>query len=75
VGRPFGIRQMVKVGKREALLRDLTDTMYNPQRPPGVDHIAGTDLMVAHVEKYWCPTCTSADLTGGKAFRFAEDKR
>jgi nicotinamidase-related amidase len=75
LGRPFGIRQMVKVGKNVALLRDMTDTMYNPQRPPGVDHFTGTDLVVKHVEQFWCPTLTSADLAGGRAFRFAEDKR
>ena len=75
LGRPFGIRQMVKLGKNVALMRDMTDTMYNPQRPPGVDHFTGTDLVVAHVERYWCPTFTSADLTGKKAFRFAADKR
>jgi nicotinamidase-related amidase len=75
LGRPFGIRQMVKVGKKVALMRDMTDTMYNPQRPPGVDHFAGTDLVVKHVEQFWCPTLTSGDLVGGKAFRFKEDKR
>ena len=75
LGRPFGIRQMVKLGKNVALMRDMTDTMYNPQRPPGVDHFTGTDLVVAHVERYWCPTFTSADLTGKKPFRFAADKR
>ncbi|HJM64340.1 MAG TPA: hypothetical protein QGF50_11525 [Roseibacillus sp.] len=75
LGRPFGIRQMVKVGKNVALMRDMTDTMYNPQRPPGVDHFSGTDLVVKHVERYWCPTFTSDDLVGGKSFRFAEDKR
>ena len=75
LGRPFGIRQMVKLGKNVALMRDMTDTMYNPQRPPGVDHFTGTDLVVAHVERYWCPTFTSADLTGEKPFRFVADKR
>ena len=75
LGRPIGIRQMVKLGKNVALMRDMTDTMYNPQRPPGVDHFTGTDLVVAHVERYWCPTFTSADLTGKKPFRFAADKR
>lgn len=75
LGRPFGIRQMVKLGKNVALMRDMTDTMYNPQRPPGVDHFTGTDLVVAHVERYWCPTFTSADLTGETPFRFAADKR
>jgi hypothetical protein len=53
-----------------ALIRDLTDTMYNPERPPGVSHFAGTELVIEHVEKYWCPTCSSADVTGKKPFRF-----
>ncbi|MBL8852003.1 MAG: isochorismatase family protein, partial [Planctomycetaceae bacterium] len=30
LGRPFGLRQMAKNGKRVVLLRDMTDTMYNP---------------------------------------------
>lgn len=71
LGRPFGIRQMVGLGQDIVLLRDLTDTMYNPQRPPGVSHFDGTSLMVKHVENYWCPTCLSSDLTGQPAFRFA----
>ena len=75
LGRPFGIRQMVKVGKNVALMRDMTDTMYNPERPPGVDHFTGTDLVINHVEQYWCPSFTSADLVGGKPFRFKEDER
>jgi nicotinamidase-related amidase len=75
LGRPFGIRQMVSVGKNVALMRDMTDTMYNPDKAPRVDHFTGTDLVIAHVEKYWCPTFTSTDLTGKPPFRFAEDKR
>jgi hypothetical protein len=51
-------------------MRDMTDTMYNPERPPGVSHFEGTDLMIGHVEKYWCPTFTSSDITGKPAFRF-----
>ena len=75
LGRPFAIRQMVKVGKNVALMRDMTDTMYNPERPPGVDHFTGTDLVIEHIEKFWCPSFTSTDITGKKAFRFTEDKR
>jgi nicotinamidase-related amidase len=74
LGRPFAIRQMVKLKKNVALMRDLTDTMYNPERPPGVSHFAGTDLVVAHVETYWCPSFTSSDLTGKAAFRFKGSK-
>jgi nicotinamidase-related amidase len=75
LGRPFAIRQMVHLGKNVVLIRDLTDTMYNPERPPGVSHFDGTDLVIAHVEKYWCPSITSTDLTGKPAFRFKADTR
>jgi nicotinamidase-related amidase len=70
LGRPFAIRQMVKLGKKVVLMRDLTDTMYNPERPPGVSHFAGTDLVVQHVERYWCPSFLSTDITGKPSFRF-----
>jgi hypothetical protein len=72
LGRPFGIRQMSKLGKNVALIRDMTDTMYNHERPPGVNHFQGTELVVEHVEKYWCPSFTSTDITGSPAFRFKE---
>ena len=75
LGRPFAIRQQVYLGKNVVLMRDMTDTMYNPERPPGVDHFTGTDLVVGHVEKYWCPSFTSTDITGRSPFRFAEDTR
>lgn len=75
LGRPFAIRQMVKLGKNVALMRDMTDTMYNPERPPGVDHFTGTDLVIGHVEKFWCPSFTSTDITGKEAFQFKEDNR
>jgi nicotinamidase-related amidase len=75
LGRPFAIRQMTVLGKKVALMRDMTDTMYNPERPPGVNHFSGTDLMVEHVEQYWCPTFTSSDITGVPSFRFQGDPR
>jgi nicotinamidase-related amidase len=75
LGRPFGLRQMAKNGKDVALLRDLTDTMYSPQRAPYVGHFAGTDLIVEHIEKYVCPTITSDQLLGGAPFKFKGDTR
>ncbi len=62
LGRPFGIRQMVRLGKNVALCRDLTDALYNPLTPPFVSHDRGTELAIEHVEKYWCPSIASADL-------------
>jgi len=75
LGRPFAIRQMVKLGGNVALMRDMTATMYNPERPPGVSHFEGTDLMIEHVEKFWCPSFTSMGITGKPAFRFKDDSR
>ena len=71
LGRPVGIRQLVKLGLNVALVRDLTDTMYDPRMRPRVDHHAGTALVVGHVEKQWCPTVTSVDLGAERPFRFA----
>ena len=65
LGRSFGIRQMTKLGFNAALVRDLTDTMYNPRRRPFVDHAAGTELVVRHVERHWCPSLTSSALVEG----------
>lgn len=62
LGRSFGIRQMVKLGKNVVLCRDLTDALYNPRTPPYVSHERGTELAVEHVEKYWCPSIVSSDL-------------
>lgn len=75
LGRPFAIRQLKHLGKQVVLVRDMTDTMYNSKRKPYVDHFTGTDLVIEHVEKYWCPTIDSVDLVGGQPFRFSEDKR
>jgi nicotinamidase-related amidase len=70
LGRPFGIRQLVRQGMAVALVRDLTDAMYNPRMPPFVDHFKGTELVVEHIERHWCPTITSDQITGGEPFRF-----
>jgi nicotinamidase-related amidase len=73
LGRPFGLRQMAKNGRDVVLMRDMTDTMYNPASSPHVSHFAGTELMIEHVEKYVCPTITSDQLLGGAPFRFKGD--
>jgi len=60
--RTFGIRQMLRWGVRCVLVRDLTDTMYNPRRLPFVPHDEGTERVIEHIEKYLCPSVPSADL-------------
>lgn len=75
LGRPFGLRQMAKNGKRVVLMRDMTDTMYDPNKAPFVSHFSGTDRVVAHVERYVCPTITSDQIVGGTPFRYKGDTR
>ncbi len=75
LGRPFSIRQMVYQGMNVALMRDMTDTMYNPARRPFVSHFTGNDLVVEHIERHWCPTITSVAFLGGKPFTFSADNR
>ena len=75
LGRPFAIRQMVYQGMDVLLMRDLTDAMYNPRRKPYVGRFRGTELVVEHIERYWCPTITSDQVIGGKPFRFRGDRR
>lgn len=70
-GRPFGLRQMAKNGKHVVLMRDMTDTMYNPARWPFVSHTRGTELYIQHVEKRICPTITSDQFIGGQTFAFS----
>ncbi len=84
LGRSFGLRQLSSHGKNVVLLRDLTDTMYNPLKWPYVNHFSGTDLILDHVERHVCPTIASnqvfvslnssvpSQLT---PFRFSKDRR
>ncbi|MFO0924379.1 MAG: hypothetical protein U0905_18030 [Pirellulales bacterium] len=75
LGRPFGLRRLASNGINAALVRDLTDTMYDPNAWPYVSHFSGTDLIVDHVERYVCPSTSSASMIGGSPFRFSGDKR
>jgi nicotinamidase-related amidase len=61
LGRPYGIRQLVYWNKRSVLCRDLTDSYH--RHPRG--HHWGNEQMIAHIERYWCPTLTSDQLLGG----------
>lgn len=64
LNRSFAIKQMVKWDVKTYLVRDLTDAMYNPKMKPFVTHDKGTQLIIEHIEKYWCPTVESKSLLG-----------
>lgn len=61
--RSFAIKNLVRRGIPVALIRDLTDALYNPAMRPYVSHADGTRLVVEYIEKFWCPTIASEDLT------------
>jgi len=69
LGRPYGIRQLVYLGKRPVLCRDLTDAFHRDPR----GHRWGTDQIVSHIERRWCPSITSNQLVGGELFQFSDE--
>jgi len=62
LNRTFAIKQMTRWGVPTILVRDLTDSMYDPQDRPFVTHDQGTELVIEHIEKHWAPTVLSEDL-------------
>jgi nicotinamidase-related amidase len=87
LNRTFAIKQMTRWGIHCILVRDLTDTMYDPKDWPFVSHDEGTELVVRHIEKHWCPSTTGGELLAalrvdsaltGRAdalFRAADERR
>lgn len=69
LNRSFAIKQMTRWGVRCLLVRDLTDTMYNPKDRPFVTHDKGTELVIEYIEKYWAPSLTSAQLLAALPLR------
>jgi hypothetical protein len=51
------------------LVRDLTDSLYNPKGSPYVHHDQGTELVIEYIEQNLRPTVLSRDLVNalGKA--------
>ena len=62
LARSFGIRQMVMLKRPVVLVRDMTDALYNPKDAPFVSHERGTELVIEHIERYWCPSIRSSDV-------------
>jgi nicotinamidase-related amidase len=63
LNRGFGARQMSRLGFEVVLARDLTDSMYDPRTRPFVSHARGTELVIEHIERMWCPSILGEDLT------------
>lgn len=61
--RSFGIKNLVPRGLRVTLLREFTDALYNPAMRPYVSHDEGTRLVIAYIEKFWCPTAANVRIS------------
>lgn len=66
LNRKFAIKQLRKWDVDCLLVRDLTDSMYNPKKSPFVSHDEGTQLVIGFIERYWCPSVTSEQLVPKK---------
>ena len=75
LGRPFGLRQLARNGKNVVLMRDMTDSMYNPKQWPYVSHHEGTRRIISHIERHVCPTLTSDQIIGGVPFTWAKPEQ
>src|SRR5437879_961575 len=62
LNRSFGVRQMTRLGFQVVVVRDLTDSMYDPRTRPFVSHARGTELVIEHIEAKWCRTTLSDGL-------------
>ncbi len=61
-GRSFGIKPMLNRGIKMVLVRDLTAIFPNPDLLDYLTSEQQTEVFVAWLEKYWCPTIESIDL-------------
>lgn len=66
LNRSFGIKNMLRWGFKPVLIRDLVDIMYNPAKPPYVNHDQALKLVVEYIEKFGCPSACSTELLNAK---------
>ena len=62
LNRNFALKAMLRRGFKTALIRDHTDALYNPAKPPYVSQAEGTALVIGYIEKFYCPTIDSSQI-------------
>jgi len=62
LNRVFAISKVVSWGFKPAIVREATDTMYDPTRAPYVTHEQSIDLMTAYIEKFWGVSVSAYDF-------------
>lgn len=60
--KPYGIKWYIRYGFPVILVRDLCDTMYNPQMHPFVSQAESNTLMSKWIETHVCPTIDSTEV-------------
>jgi nicotinamidase-related amidase len=81
--RDFSLKTLVKLKRHQhleevMLIKDLSDTMYDPRNEPLIQHYAANDIMVRFISDTFAGdvlTVGSSALLGGSDFRFPADAR
>ena len=60
--KPYGVKWFIRYGFPVVIVRDLCDTMYNPEMPPYISQKESNTLMSEWLEKYICPTIHSNEI-------------
>ena len=60
--KPYGIKWYIRYGFPVILIRDLCDTMYNPEMKPYISQPESNIIMSEWIEKYICPTINSNEI-------------
>ena len=60
--KPYGIKWYLRYGFPVVLVRDICDTMYNPQKPPYITQPESNLLMASWMERHICPTMDSREV-------------
>ncbi len=62
MNRAFAIVKSVSWGLNVAVIREATDTMYEPMKPPYVDHETSVIMMTEYIEKFWANSISAYDF-------------
>tara|TARA_B100001540_G_scaffold316837_1_gene347784 strand:+ start:3844 stop:4914 length:1071 start_codon:yes stop_codon:yes gene_type:complete len=60
--KPYGIKWYVRYGFPVIVVRDLCDTMYNPEMPPYISQPESNKLMSEWLETHICPSINSNEI-------------
>jgi hypothetical protein len=58
LGRPFGVKSLVRLGITTRIVSDLVEVFYNPLEPPYITIEQAKWFALGYIEAQWCPITT-----------------